>query len=207
MRRAQSVQDLIDLLHIDIIGSEIESKHSMIREAYRVPKYVADDYDDFKAIVLHYYQYHHAAWLNVDFGMPPDMAHGRVLEILNNMSRPDTRLSRVRGYLDQEGGGYVKAIKNALRGRDRGLVGVIDDIAEAMKQEAVKQYVTAVFLDGMDPLDFETRVAFMEEYIRRYGNVVLPGEDLMSPYELAAHLEVVIENHVKLVNQFRNTLQ
>ena len=87
------------------------------------------------------------------------------------------------------------------------MIACIDAIAESIKKDAVKKYIEAVFLACIDPLDYTTRVSFMEEYVRRYGNVILPNEDLLSPYELAAHLEAVVENHVGLVNQFRRTLQ
>jgi hypothetical protein len=206
MRLAQNVQEIIDLLHIDILAHEIELVHDQIREVYRVPIAVADDYEDFKAVVTHYYQYHFAAWHHIEFEMPPDMAWGRVREILEERSRPDTRLSRISGYL-HENGEWIQAVKNAMRGRHVGVIGVIDSIAEGMKEAAVKQYVTAVFLDCLNPLDFETKVAFMMEYIERYGRIVLPGEDLLSPYELAANLDAVIQNHVRLINQFRTTLQ
>jgi hypothetical protein len=206
MRLAENIQEVIDLLHIDVIGLEIEIVHDQIREAYQVPTVIVDDYEEFKAVVTHYYQYHFAKWHGIEFDMPPDMAWSRAREILDARIRPDSRLARISGNLESTGG-WIQAVKNAIRGRQRGLIGVIDAIAESMKEAAVKQYVTAVFLDCINPVDFYTKVAFMQEYIQRYGSVVLPGEELLSPYELAANLDAVIQNHVRLINQFRNTLQ
>ena len=87
------------------------------------------------------------------------------------------------------------------------MIGVIDAIAEGMKKQAARRYVEAVFLDCLDPLDFDTKVAFMQEYLELYGAVVLPDEELMSSYQLAANLESVVQNHVNLINQFRTTLR
>ena len=87
------------------------------------------------------------------------------------------------------------------------MIKILDIITEGLKREAVTHYVTAVFLDAIDPIDWDTKVRFMEEYIERYGHVVLPDEELLSPYELASRMEAVIENHCNLINQFRTRLQ
>ena len=47
----------------------------------------------------------------------------------------------------------------------------------------------------------------MREYIKRYGQVVLPGEDLESLYLLATKIETVIQNHVRVINELRTSLQ
>lgn len=65
MRQATSVQQLIDLLHIDIIG-QIESQHDMIRDSYSLQTYIARDYEHVKAILTHYYRFHHERWMNID---------------------------------------------------------------------------------------------------------------------------------------------
>jgi len=206
MFEARSIKDILDLLHIDVIGEEIESVHNMIRESYTVKKYVVGSYDEFKQEVSQYYSYHFSNWIEAPTAMPLDMAHGGAREILDYS--PDTRLSRIEGVLDKEGGGgYVAAVKNCLSGRHGGLVGVIDAIAEGIKQQAVKRYVRAVFLDCVNPLDFDKRVAFMQEYLNTYGGLLLPNEDLLSVYDLAANFEAVIQHHVRLVNEFRKTLQ
>ncbi len=206
MPQATNVQDLIDLLHPDIIGGEVESRFDMIRESYQLLSPIVPDYDAFKAVVTDFYQYAFQEWYNATIEMPPAMAWGQAHRILQRLSLPDARLSRIRTYLDNQGG-YHLAIKNCLRGRDGGLIKVLDTITEGMKREAVQQYVTSVFLDAIDPLGWDIRIRFMEEYVQRYGHLVLPDEELLSPTELAAHMEAVIESHVGLVNQFRTRLQ
>ena len=206
MPTAKSVQDLIDAIHIDVIGRKVERKHDLIRERYEVPKFIVDDYEDFKSIVTGYYQYHFSAMFKSGAEMPDYMAHNHAEIILENMYPPDPRLTNVRGYLDKRGS-YMQAYKNALRGRHGGLVAVIDEIADAMKKEAVDRYISSVFLEYINPTDYDTCVAFMREYIDRYGHVALPGEDLESPYLLATKIEVVIQNHVRVINELWTSLQ
>ncbi len=132
------------------------------------------------------------------------MAYGQVRHILESMPHPDARISHIHGVFQD---GWTQAVKNGTRGLNGGMIGVIDAIAEGMKKQAARRYVEAVFLDCLDPLDFDTKVAFMQEYLELYGAVVLPDEELMSSYQLAANLESVVQNHVNLINQFRTTLR
>ena len=70
MPTASSVQELIDLLHVDVIGV-IETTHDEIRESYEVPA-IAQDFEDFKRIVLEYICHHNSVWygaeMNLRFG-------------------------------------------------------------------------------------------------------------------------------------------
>jgi len=206
MFTAKSIKEILDLLHVDVIAERIESVHKMIRESYTVSKYIVENYEEFKQEITAYYQYHFAMWMHGTPTMPYRLAHQRVNNLLDNSPSPN--LAKVRDILGISGEtGYIVAYKNAKTGRYGGLLGVIDAIADGMKNDAVTKYVSAVFLDCVDPLNFEKRIQFMQEYLNLYGGVLLPGEDLLSVYELANSLEAVIQNHVKLINEFRKTLQ
>ena len=98
-------------------------------------------------------------------------------------------------------------MKNCLSGRHGGLVACVDAIADAMREDAVTNYVESVFLGAMNPMDFNFCVRLMEEYVKIYGHVLLAGEELLSPAELAGNLQIVIQNHVRLLNDWRKTLQ
>ncbi|MFH1803071.1 MAG: hypothetical protein ABH864_06530 [archaeon] len=207
MGLVRSVHELIDMLHIDRIGREVECVHNMIRENYRVKKYVVSSYEEFQSFVIEYYQYHYGVWRNTPHPFPDewsrDFARGMI-----EKRHPDSRLVKVGGLLEQKGG-FALALKNAKTGRNGGLVGVIDLIAECLKEDAVREWVKGVFLGGVEPDNFGQRVALMTEYINHYGERILDGEHMMSPYELClpGNFEYVIESHVRLANEFRKTLQ
>lgn len=207
MLRANNIEELLELLHIDVIGREIESRHEMIRDAYNVPCYVACDYEDFKEIVTHYYNFHHACMLGVNFFMPRAMAEDQVNRILRGTHRGDTDMARIEEVIGRDK--YRAAVNNAQRGRYRGLVGVLDDIKEGMKQKDVERYVNAVFLENFSPTDFGKRVAFAAQFLNMYGHLLLPGEQLMSAYELGApfNFQRIITNYIRLINEFRKTVQ
>jgi len=168
MPTANSVQDLIDLLHIDVIGL-IESRHDQIREAYVVPP-VAEDFEDFKRITVDYVRYHNCEWYGLDFGT--DRAWDQVRTVLNDIFPPEPSLSRIQGFLDAQGS-YIQAVKNSITGRHGGLIAVVDSIAVKIKQNAVRQWIQSVFLTGIDPLNYARKVEFACEYLDRYGHLLL----------------------------------
>jgi len=203
---AKSIKEILNLLHVDVIAQRIESVHRMIRENYKVTKFFVENYEEFKQEISKYYEHHYTQWLDVDPAMPPELAHSRAHDILENS--PNQNLPKIRDILGSTNeSGYIVAYKNAKSGRYGGLVGVIDAIAEGIKNDAISKYVSAVFLDCVDPLNFDKRIEFMQAYLDIYGAILLPGEELLSVYELANDLEAVIQNHVKLVNEFRKKLQ
>ena len=193
MSTARSFQEILDLLHVDLISSRVESMHDMIREAYTVRSYVVENYDEFKAAIRRYYEYHYTTWLEVDSGV--------VVGGTGGLS--STALSRASELT----GGHAQAFKNARSGRNGGLLGVINQIAENFKKVAVQQYVDSVLKRCIDPLDFPRKVEFMEEYLSMYGMLLLPDEEFLYPEEMAANIEGVINNHIAMINRFRNIVQ
>lgn len=182
------VQGILNKLHIDVIGRVIEYPHTMIRERYKVPKYVADDSQECIRIMVNYFQYHYASWMKVRFTMTYELALAKVKDLLSKK------------------GGFAQSIKNATKGREGGLIAAIDAIAEALKEEATERYIEGVVTSCIDPLDFSLKVALADEYIRVYATHVLPGEKLLSPYELAANFESIIKYHVKWIVSYRNVV-
>ena len=190
MAKVKNVQEILNMLHVDAISRNIESRHKSIREAYRVPRYVPRDEDDCFDILVKYYQYHFSKSLGG--GVPPAR---------------DMALFQVRQVLDKHGGGYGMAVKNALRGRGGGLIGLIDNVADAMEEQAVEQYFTAVLTRYASVLDFDYRVMLATQVLQQYGRHMLPGEHLPSPYELAARIDSFIKYLVKVSNSLRDALQ
>jgi len=184
------LQEILDLLHPDVIGRKIEYVHNRIREEWTVNIYKAGSYEEAHEYLTNYYQYHHARWMRVGVKVPDEIAYSIVREIL-----------------DKSEGGFVLNIKNALRARNGGMITLVDMIAEHFKVDNTERYIRHVIGTKCNPLDFDLKVRLAKAYLERYGQNILPGEPLMSPYELAADFESIIKAHVTLVNKYRNLVQ
>lgn len=182
------VQAILNKLHIDVIGRVIEYPHNMIRERYKVPKYVADDSQECIRIMVNYFQYHYASWMKVRFTMPYELALAKVKDLLSKK------------------GGFAQSIKNATKGREGSLISALDAIAEALKEEAMERYIEGVITSCIDPLDYDSKVSLASEYLKLYASHILPGERLVSHYELGANIESLIKYHVKWIVSYRNVV-
>ena len=190
MPRATNISQVFSDLDTDTLVEVIDRPHRLIRDGYRVPVYAVGSYEEACEILTEYYQYHFEGWLRS--GTP---------------LRADIAFANVRMILDGHEGGWVVAVKNAIRGRRGGLIGLIDAIAEAFQKEALEKYVRYVIDTRICLLDFEQVIAFAEQYLDQYGRYLLPGEELMSKYELAANLEAIIQYHVQIMDNFRQRIQ
>ncbi len=190
LKMAKNIQDILDMLHISVIGKKIDEPHYMIREAYKLPRYIARDYNDCCELGTKYLQYHFSKWTNCPTLLPTDMAFAQVREILDKLQ-----------------GGFVGAVKNAIRGREKGLVGFIDVIADSLRDEAVEKYIMYVVTTHIPPMDYDLKVRLMKEYLKKYASHILPNEQLMSPYELAANIESLIKFHMEWINSLRKNIQ
>lgn len=182
------VKAILDMLHPDVIGERVEYVLNMLRENYRVPKYIADDFHDCARIIVGFYQYLYAGWLGTDVVMPYELALSQVKELLSKK------------------GGFANLVKNSLRGREGGLIGAIDSLVDSFKEVAVSQYVDGVVTHFVDPLDFELKMDLAEEYLEKYARHVLPNEELIHPGLLAANFESIIKYHVKWVVSYRQMM-
>ena len=184
------LQEILDLLHPDVIGRKIEYVHNRIREEWTVDMYKAKSYEECHEYLTKYYQYHNARWMAVGVKMPEEIAFAAVREIL-----------------DKGEGGFVLNVKNALRARNGGMITLVNMIAEHFKVDNTEKYVRHIIGTKCNPLDFNLKVQLARAYLERYGKNILPGEPLMNAYELAADFESIIKAHVTLVNQYRNLVQ
>lgn len=190
MPYADNIQEILNRLHQDVIGQEVDYPHRIIREGYKVRKFIVNSHEEAFDELTHYYQYHYAAWLKTGPVMPYDLAY-----------------SNMRTVIEQAQGGYVQIIKNCISGRDGGLLEAINLIAEAFRKEAVEKYVGYIVGTYIDPLDYDYKIRLMRQYLDQYGRYLLPGERTMSVYELAANCEQIIKFHANAICSFRKLLQ
>lgn len=192
MPNAKNINDILALIHQDVIGERVDTPHRIWRENYKVTKFIVDSYDQAVEEILKYYCYHMSMWYNspVQLKMPADMA-----------------FSNVKIILDNTPGGWIQAIKDCISGRNGGLLEKIDLIAEALRKEAVEKYMSHIVGMFINPMDYNNKVRLMIQYLRQYGRCILPQEKLLSPFELANNCSEIIKYHANLVCSFRKLLQ
>lgn len=183
-----TIKKILDMLHPSVIAMKVDEPLRMAREKFRVPKYVADDYHDCVKLLVRFFQFLYAEWMDSDVVMPYELALSQVKELLSKK------------------GGFALLVKNSIRGREGGLVLAVGQVMESFLELATTQYIDGVLTHWINPLDFDLKMRLAEEYLDRYAVHVLAGEDIISAAELAANFEYIVKYHVKWVVSYRNML-
>ena len=184
------IDRILDQLHPDVIGREIEYKHNIIRERWTVKNYMPGDYKECMRDLCDYYRYHFCAMFGISMNIPDDRAHHEVKMIL-----------------EKSQGGYVQGIKNSVRGRHGGMIALVDALAEEMKKDAIEKHISHVIDTHVSPLDFDFQCELIRQYLDKYAKYMLPGEEIMSPYLLAVNYAKVIRTHVEVIRRYRESMQ
>ncbi|MDH3973495.1 MAG: hypothetical protein OEV42_04360 [Deltaproteobacteria bacterium] len=184
------IDKILDQLHPDYIGRKIEYLHNIIRENWTVKVYIPEDYKECMKILCDYYRYHFCAMFNISINMPNNRAHHEVKKIM-----------------EKSKGGYVQGVKNAIRGRHGGMIALIDALAEEIKNDAIEKHISYVIDTHISPLDFEVQCEVIEQYLNKYAKYMIPGEEMMSPYLLAANYQKVIRMHIEVIRRYRESMQ
>jgi hypothetical protein len=95
------------------------------------------------------------------------------------------------------------AERNAIAGREGGLIAVIDALTDGIIKLHTKTYVQAVFFEHIAPSDYQTRLRLAEQLLKKYGPFLFPGEELLPHYILGANLEAFINGFVTHLHALR----
>ncbi len=151
------VDTVLQLLNETRINREIKALHDEARETYKLHSMSVDDAQEFKFIVQSYYQHH---MRHIGEGNRSEVgAFGEVRHLLESLYRTD-----------QWQDGYVVALQAARS--ESGLRGILEKIAETLKERHVQQYVDHVFHEYIDPSSQEDAIIFAEALKREFGPLI-----------------------------------
>jgi len=175
-----SVEALLSLLGPDKLNA-IDTKAKIMREAYACPHTVSD-FEAFKTTIFEFYAHYQKAFFNADYK--------------NVTDREAARQFAYRFAEQQLGsyqGGMRAAERNAITGRDGGMIGIIDALTDSIIKLHTETYIRSVFFDRIAPSDYDTRLRLADELLKKYGQYLFPGEELLPHYFLGMNLETFIQ--------------
>ena len=106
-----------------------------------------------------------------------------------------------------DGGGVKAALLEARTGIKGGMRYILDALTEQFKKEEREKEVNRVLLEALDPLDWESQVAFIKALMGRLSGH-LP-EDIMNqpPERYANHVHLLSKTYVESMDQLNHTFQ
>ena len=148
--------------------NKIEATVKIMREEYQCP-YTVKNYDEFKSETFNYFAHYQKTFFNADWNTA-----GTDHEFKKNFA-----YDFVAKNLSSYQGGIHRAESNAIKGRDGGLVAIIDALTEAIAKSHVESYIRSVFFDLVPASDYPLRMRLAEELLKKYGQHLFPGEQLL----------------------------
>jgi hypothetical protein len=189
---AANLDKILELLDEENIAKAVSIKHDETRERYSLAKATVVNYAEFLTEIAKYYAYHFKKTIaNAD--LPVEIASQNALEIVQ------------QAYASQ--GGLEAAYRNANVGTGGGLRTVIDSIYEALKREQEEKYVNHVLTTQVNPLDWNERVALMNQYLTKFGKYLPTGTKARSAEQIANNYGELIKLHTKVVGTIRSRLR
>jgi hypothetical protein len=174
---------LVERLRGEAIAEKVTNQHRLIRSSFPLDHNTVRSYQEMMRVLLKFEEHYARRWLNAA-NMPEDHLHGHVVRLL------------------QKNGSLEHLVPRAYRGLEGGMAGIIDELAQRHEQEAVRTYVTHV-LDDVDPLDWDTQVALLQELLHDVSGLVSHAR---RPGELAHKWKDLIMEHAQAVTARSSSL-
>ncbi|MFW6061987.1 MAG: hypothetical protein ACOC93_04185 [Planctomycetota bacterium] len=185
---ATSLQALMAELDPRTVARRAKLVHEDARASYMPPSTQVETYEQFLEILGDYYNHHFAATLGNGHRLPRSQAVGRAREIVTQAYR------RQRGSIRS-------AFLDARDGTRNGLRGVLDGIADALKQEAAEAYVRDVLDRHVSPVDPDQQTEIVRQLFERFGPELGDSLHIDRPDYYARDVESLIRAFVEKINE------
>ena len=169
-----------------LIGIPIDSA----RAAFAMDSVTVESYEEFKDKIPAFYMQLMRNTKRLPENIEIKMVEAEALALLE------------RGFSNK--GGIPAAMDEARNCLSGGLRFIFDIMTEKIKQEEQEKYVNFVLKKTLDPLDWESKVAFIKKLFKKLENI-LPEETRAEPERFAGHYEKIVTAYVNSINHL-NTL-
>ena len=184
---------ILDMLDPERIATVIGNRNEMARESFVLTRNTVDSHAEFYDIALRYYRHHYAETVGHGGTVPEDKA------------AYEARMMLDRAYRDQEG--YEGAYHSGRTGKAGGMRGVLNAVANGMRQQQEEHYLEHIFYTLIDPMDYDTIVEVMRQYLDRFGGYLSPAERARSPHDLARNYDSIIKAHARAMGTIRGMMK
>lgn len=182
------INQLLNALDERTIAREVGAAHDEARMSFPLSTNTASDFRHFEMLIGEYYNHHFSQCVGRGGRLSSSEAQSRAKQVLDQAYR-------------REGGDSVMAFNDAHDGTNGGLRVVLDQIADALKEEAVEHYVRSAFDRYVTPNAWNEQVAIIRDFINRYGHALGNSIDPKTPERYAKDYRTLIRAYVDGLRQ------
>ena len=182
MAMINSILAALDERHI---AQQVGLHHDEVRMSYRLDRNTVRSFDEFSAILADYLNYHFAATSN-----------GGTLPRHQAASQAKQYVEREYRRHDSD---IVGAFNDARDGTNGGMRAILDTIAQALKSEAIEQYVRDVFDRHVAPSDWDTKMEIIRQFIAQSGPNLASSIRADQPERYAHNYQELIQSYARAI--------
>jgi hypothetical protein len=173
------INQLLNALDERTIARELGSAHDEARMSFPLSANTVGDFRQFERIIGEYYNHHFSRSVSRGGALSTSEAQARAKQVLDQAYR-------------RQGGDAVMAFNDARDGTNGGMRVVLDQIADALKEESVEHYVRSAFDRYVAPNAWNEQVAIIRDFINRYGHALGNSIDARTPERYARDFKTLI---------------
>ena len=178
-----AIDNLLTALDERHMAQAVGLHHDEARMRYALGRNTVSTFEEFTVRIGDYYNHHYTRCISGGGGLSRAEAAGRAKEILEREYR-------------RRKGDIVSAFNDARDGTNGGMRAVLDNIAEAIKVEAVERYVREMFDHHVAPNAWEDKVEIIRQFINRCGGNLSSSIQAQQPERYAQNYQELIRSYV-----------
>ena len=178
-----TIQHLVAELDERALAQTVGISHDEARMRYRLRSNTVANFDDFSLIISHYYTVHFTTCVSTGGRLARSQAASRAKEIIGQEYR-------------RRGGDIVTAFNDAKDGTNGGMRGILDIIAEKLKEEAIEYHIRETFDRYVTPNSWAQKVKIIKQFIQHYGGFLGSTIKRNQPERYAQNYQELIRSYV-----------
>jgi hypothetical protein len=183
-----AIDELVYALQDTTVAQRIGNPHDEARMQYHTARNTVRHWREFEDIIADYWIAHYGQCVAPGARLSRVEALGQAKEILEREYR--------RRHSDIAG-----AFVDARDGTNSGLRGVLDALADGIKDQSIRHYATDQFDSRVSPHDFEAKVMIIRDFIARFGAQLGDAIQRNRPERYAQDYRELIEAYVEDLRQ------
>ena len=154
-----NIDSLLSELDERVIARRVAIGHDEARMQYSLSANTVESFDEFKAIITRYYNYHYTQCVTNGGRLAGGDAYGGAKTLLEREYR-------------KRRGDIVSAFNDAHDGTNGGMRAVLDIICDGLKTESVERYIQNAFDCHVAPNSWDQKVDIIRQFIAYNGHVL-----------------------------------
>lgn len=189
-----TLKRMLEELRPEAIAEAVGQAHDAARSGYRLDSNVVSDFREFEDEIETYYRHHYRMAVDGGADLGRVECLGRAKELIDKTYR-------------RKGRNLMAAYRNASAGLDGGLRGVLDLIADGLKEESVERRVRDVLDRYMSPDDPDEKIDVVAQILEEFHHLLPDHIDRTRPELLISETDALVRELVEAFKRASDVLR